>query len=109
MLGPVSYNGGDFNVAPCATAAEETARAQTTNDAPRTALAIEQFGRATRELTQTLDALAPRFLKQVPFAPFDGERLRYVPAQTAQNSTASGETEPTMAEMVATNLTSSAS
>ena len=85
-------------------AATATARAEMTNDALQTAIAIEQYRRKNGKLPETLAALVPEFLEKVPVDPFDGHPLRYVPSkngaklysvgQDRKDDGGTGETEP---------------
>ncbi|HVX60544.1 MAG TPA: hypothetical protein VHC19_08080 [Pirellulales bacterium] len=58
--------------------ADALCRGKAQRDAVRCAIAIERYRRLHGELPQTLDALAPEFLPNVPADPFDGAPLRYL-------------------------------
>ena len=61
-------------VQPCA---EALNRGVAYRDSARVAVAIERFRFRHGKPPQTLDALAPEFLPEVPLDPFDGQPLRY--------------------------------
>ncbi|HJT32299.1 MAG TPA: hypothetical protein VJ783_09675 [Pirellulales bacterium] len=46
-------------------------------DTARVAVAIERFRLRHAKLPESLDALVPEFLPEVPLDPFDGQPLRY--------------------------------
>ncbi len=58
--------------------ADALCRGKAQRDVARCAIAIERYRRLHGELPQTLDAVAPEFLPNVPADPFDGAPLRYL-------------------------------
>lgn len=59
---------------------EQLALSEVYSRVGRLAIAIERYRSAHGELPESLDALVPEFIREVPKDPFDGQELRYVVA-----------------------------
>ncbi|MBP86222.1 MAG: hypothetical protein CMJ64_05830 [Planctomycetaceae bacterium] len=57
---------------------EATARGVAATQATETFIAVERFRKQQGRFPDSLDALVPEFLSEVPMDPFDGKPLRYV-------------------------------
>jgi hypothetical protein len=70
--------------------AEKFARAQSSVDLARTAMALERYRLAHGEYPQSLDALAPQFIDKLPHDIINGQPLHYRRDPPSQSSGAAG-------------------